>query len=123
MDVSKVTGQQSGVTRDYLESLERTFSILTFFIFISSMSCGGCVAYGINAKCCKQGKTGKGGEVNMGGMRREANTLEMQVVETESPGVSPASNKSRTKGLQHQRSDTNVRFNLNLKKTGSLESD
>ena len=97
MQPEKMTSQ-TGVTREYLESIERTFAIVTFFMFLASVTCGCGLAYAINAKCCKGGSSSKG-EMNVGGVRREANTLEMQVVGTESPGASPASRGSRPRGL------------------------
>lgn len=100
MKPKMVTGQNQGVTKEYMENLERVFGILTFFLFLSSMTCGGCIAYAVNAKCCKSG--GNKSDVNMAGQRREANTLEMQVVQTESPGVSPASRGSRRPKLNQR---------------------
>lgn len=66
MKPEKMTdGGAQGVTREYFEKIEKVFAILTFFLFLSSMTCGGCITFAVVAKCCKS--SGNKEEMNMQG--------------------------------------------------------
>ena len=67
----------------YIDFLETMFSMLLFVGLLFSIITGGVCAYCCKHKCCPN-KASKGGAPI-----REANTIDMQVVTTNSPPSSP----------------------------------